>query len=218
MNRGLALFAIWATALLGLQRKTQEFALAEVRDKLEVRVAERTAQLNKINSDLQHEITERARLEQERRRLEEKIQQTQKVESLGVLAGGIAHDFNNLLVDDEPSVLKTTGLMLEEMGFAVIPAANGQVAIDLFKEHIEEIRAVVCDMTMPGLNGAEVFREIRRLRAELPVILISGYDEGGVTHGLEGKGLAGFLQKPFRFSVLAEKLQRVLSESESLDP
>ena len=72
-------------------------------------------------------------------------------------------------------------------------------------------------MTMPRLSGEEAFAEMRRIRPDAHVILTSGYNEQDATNRFAGKGLAGFLQKPFKPDVLYEKLMTVLGrDGESL--
>jgi CheY-like chemotaxis protein len=63
---------------------------------------------------------------------------------------------------------------------------------------------------MPQLDGQQVFRELRALRPDVPVILCSGYSEQAVVGLFEGQGLAGFIQKPYTIEVLRENLRRVL--------
>ena len=63
---------------------------------------------------------------------------------------------------------------------------------------------------MPRLNGAEVFEQIRKLSPQLPVLLSSGYNEENTMERFLGKGLAGFLQKPFTINDLAAKLRECL--------
>ena len=114
-----------------------------------------------------------------------------------------------LLVDDEETVRAVGKVMLQELGFAVITAADGREALELFKAHREEIVLVLMDLTMPHLGGEDAFRELRRLDPQVKVIITSGYNEQEVALRFVGKGLTGFLQKPFRLSVLRETLRSV---------
>lgn len=116
-----------------------------------------------------------------------------------------------LVVDDEDTVRTVAQRMLERFGYTVLTAADGQEGVDVFRAHADEIVAVVLDMTMPRLAGDEAFREIRRIRADARVILMSGYNEQDATHRFAGKGLSGFLQKPFNSTELQQKL-RALEE------
>ncbi len=113
-----------------------------------------------------------------------------------------------LVADDEPEVRAVVGRMLERLGFDVLHAEDGQAAITLFRAHIEAIICVLLDMTMPHVDGAETFRQMRQLRPDVRVILMSGYSEYDATMRFAGKGLAGFLQKPFRPQELARLLER----------
>jgi len=117
-----------------------------------------------------------------------------------------------LVVDDEESVRSLAKMMLERFGFKVLTAANGREGVDVFSEHHEEIRAVLLDMTMPRMNGEEAFRELRRIRPDVKVVLTSGYNEQDATNRFRGKGLAGFIQKPFTLSALESQFRQVLAE------
>jgi two-component system cell cycle sensor histidine kinase/response regulator CckA len=115
-----------------------------------------------------------------------------------------------LVVDDDTGVRVTARRMLELFGFSVIEAADGKAGADLFATRATDIVLVLLDMTMPKMNGEETFRVIRRVRADVPVILTSGYNEIEATRRFTSKGLAGFLEKPFTPADLAAKLAKVL--------
>ena len=115
-----------------------------------------------------------------------------------------------LLVDDEDAVRTVAGDMLKRAGFEVVTAKDGREALAVFEDHLEEIVLVLLDLTMPAMDGEETFRELHRLKGEVPVVLCSGYDEQDVTRRVEGRGLAGFLQKPFTWEQLMTTLQELI--------
>ncbi len=115
-----------------------------------------------------------------------------------------------LVVDDEPEVLEVASMSLKQLGFDVLTARDGQEAVDTFREHAPSIDAVLLDLTMPQLNGEEVFCELHRLRPEVPVLLASGYSEADVSDRLVSRGYAGFIQKPFLPDALVEKVRTAL--------
>jgi len=86
---------------------------------------------------------------------------------------------------------------LETLGLEALTADCGRAGIDLYREHHTDLAVVVLDLTMPDIGGAEVFGEMRRLNASVPVVLTSGYSEEEATRRFAGQGLAGFLEKPF---------------------
>jgi two-component system, cell cycle sensor histidine kinase and response regulator CckA len=118
-----------------------------------------------------------------------------------------------LVIDDDAGVRTTMRAMLEHFGFSVIVAQDGQAGVEAFAASASEIALVIVDMTMPRMNGEETFRAIRDIRPAAPVILTSGYNEIEATRRFTGKGLAGFLEKPFAPSDLASKLAAVLGRS-----
>ena len=69
---------------------------------------------------------------------------------------------------------------------------------------------MLLDLTMPHLDGEETFREMRRLRDDVRAILSSGYNEQSATSRFAGKGLAAFLQKPYRYEQLQDVVRKVL--------
>jgi len=113
-----------------------------------------------------------------------------------------------LLVDDEASVRDIGVEMLTEVGFETITATDGRDALEKFQQH-PDIDAVILDLTMPKMDGEQCFRELRRLDPDIKVIMSSGYSEQEVTQKFLGKGLAGFIQKPYKLSTLREMLQKI---------
>ncbi|SRR5579883_9769 len=118
-----------------------------------------------------------------------------------------------LVVDDEQIVRRSAKTMLERFGYSVVLAENGKEAVDLYRILADKIHVVLLDMTMPVMNGEQAFRELKTIRADVRVILSSGYNEGEAVRRFAGKGLAGFIQKPYSASTLAEKVRAVLSET-----
>jgi two-component system cell cycle sensor histidine kinase/response regulator CckA len=117
-----------------------------------------------------------------------------------------------LLVDDEETILTLGKDMLEDLGYRVLTAENGVVALEVFKDHKEEIVCVILDLSMPRLNGEQTFRELQRIDQNVQVILSSGYNELETTRNFVGTGLAGFIQKPYNLVELSRKLQGILGE------
>ncbi len=115
-----------------------------------------------------------------------------------------------LVVDDDAMIRGLATRMLEHLGFEVITASDGQEAVKIFKDRAEMIACVLLDLTMPRMGGEEAFAEMLGIRADVPVILSSGYNKEVVTEEISAKGLAGFLQKPYVLETLAHVLKKVL--------
>jgi len=115
-----------------------------------------------------------------------------------------------LVVDDEEGVRAVAADLLRSMGFEVITAADGLEALERFQNSATAIRAVLMDLTMPHLDGVESFRELRRLDPGCRVVLTSGYNEQEAIQDFLGKGLAGFVQKPFVRLDLLRAMRRAL--------
>ena len=114
-----------------------------------------------------------------------------------------------LVVDDDPRVRDVAQQMLERTGFTVLTAQDGRDGLHTFEQH-PEIAAVLLDLTMPVMDGREALRLLKRLAPNLPVILMSGYDERETNDMIsDGQGIA-FLQKPFARQTLTQTIGQVL--------
>jgi two-component system cell cycle sensor histidine kinase/response regulator CckA len=103
-----------------------------------------------------------------------------------------------LVVDDEEDLRVFMRKALEGVGFQVELAADGRAGLAAFRAADGDFDLVLLDLTMPHMSGAETFRALRGERPEVRVVLTSGFAEEEATSGFAGKGLAGFLRKPFR--------------------
>ncbi len=111
-----------------------------------------------------------------------------------------------LLVDDDSAVREITATLLAELGYQVVEAGSGGAALECLQSH-ESIALVLLDFAMPGMNGAEVAREIRSRRPHLPILFVTGYaDTEALAHADED----GIIQKPFDDHELAAKIGAVL--------
>ena len=115
-----------------------------------------------------------------------------------------------LVADDEQAVLSVVRRMLEHMGFSVLTAPDGRRALEVFREHAEEIACVLLDLTMPHMDGTESFREMHRLHPGVKVILCSGYQEQDAIQRFDSEGLAGFIKKPFKVTELRSQLRQIM--------
>jgi FixJ family two-component response regulator len=82
--------------------------------------------------------------------------------------------------------------------------------VELVREHGAAIGLVLLDMTMPHMGGEAAYREMRILQPELKVILSSGYNEVEAMSRFMGKGLKGFIQKPYGPRDLLTKIQEAM--------
>ncbi len=117
-----------------------------------------------------------------------------------------------LVVDDEEDIRIFARKALEATGFRVELAADGLEGIERFRALGDRIALVILDLTMPRLGGEPTFRELRQLRPDVTVILTSGFNREEATAGFAGKGLAGFLRKPFVTQELYGLVHSVLGE------
>jgi PAS domain S-box-containing protein len=126
-------------------------------------------------------------------------------------AGALRGSGTILVVDDEETVRRMAMVSLERYGYRVLEATTGLAAIDVFKRYPGEISAVLLDLTMPEMGGEEALRELRKIRPDVKVVISSGYGESEALKSFQGRGFAGFIQKPYTPAQLAEQIARALA-------
>ncbi|MBF0543573.1 MAG: PAS domain S-box protein [Candidatus Riflebacteria bacterium] len=115
-----------------------------------------------------------------------------------------------LFVDDEAVLRELGEKLLRRAGFKVITAADGKEAIFKFSESMGEIVCVILDLIMPNVDGEEAFKKLRNLKPDIRVLISTGFCEQEVIKRFEGEGLVDFLQKPYQYSNIVEKLEEIL--------
>jgi CheY-like chemotaxis protein len=114
-----------------------------------------------------------------------------------------------LLIDDEPAVRLVTGRMLGELGHQVVTADSGQRGLELLEERPDAIDLVVLDLTMPEQSGAQTLEKLRGVRADIPVVITSGFHAGDASMLLQMPNVVGFLDKPHTMTSLEMLLASV---------
>jgi CheY-like chemotaxis protein len=117
-----------------------------------------------------------------------------------------------LVVDDEAVVHKTARNALEKLGYAVLVAASGVEALQIFEKHQDRIALIVLDMTMPFMSGEEALTRLRSIREKVKIVASSGYNEREFRDKF-GSRVDGFLQKPYTASQVAQAVSRALTAS-----
>ena len=101
-----------------------------------------------------------------------------------------------LLVDDEQMALILVQRILSEAGYDVITAQSGFECLDLFRQRPYSFHLVLLDLTMPFMDGEETYQRLREIRADVPVVLCTGFVQQERLDRLLNAGLLGFLRKP----------------------
>jgi len=115
-----------------------------------------------------------------------------------------------LVVEDEEGMRRTAKATLTQLGFSVLDTDNGSEAVELFRRHRDTIRLVLCDVTMPLMDGWETLAALRRISPGVPAILTSGYDEADVMAEDRAERPQAFLAKPYPFDALQRAIRRAL--------
>ncbi|MGD8291977.1 MAG: response regulator [Desulfobacterales bacterium] len=116
-----------------------------------------------------------------------------------------------LFADDDATCLDVGVKILESLGYNVLEARDGQEAIEVFLNNQSEVDLVILDMKMP-YNGGTTFLELKKINANVRVVIASGYAKDQQIKEMMEKGCRGFIQKPFRIKSLSQKITNALSD------
>jgi PAS domain S-box-containing protein len=117
-----------------------------------------------------------------------------------------------LIVDDDESVRKVASRILNYFGFDIETAVDGAMGVQKFRRNPRDYAFVLLDLTMPHLDGAETFREMRHLDPNVKVILMSGFNSQEIITRFAGRGLAGFVPKPLDSETLMNAVKALFAD------
>ena len=116
-----------------------------------------------------------------------------------------------LFVDDEVTLVDTGRQILEHFGYDVTGLTSSIKALDLFRKQPDAFDLVIADMTMPGMTGSNLAREIMRIRPGFPVVICSGFSEQLMSQSLKDIGVRAIMMKPLLDNELVSVIESILS-------
>ena len=128
-----------------------------------------------------------------------------------VVSEKIAGKGTILLVDDEPEVLDPSAKLLEHLGFTVLKAINGAMAMEIFQNKWESIDLVILDLILPNMSGRDLYCKFKEINPQVKVLLSSGFSQAGQAEELLRDGCLGFFQKPYDIIELSSTMMEILS-------
>jgi PAS domain S-box-containing protein len=121
-----------------------------------------------------------------------------------------------LFVDDESDITEIGKLMLEDRGFQVKTEVNPVNALTTFRNDPDAFDCIITDMTMPNMTGDTLFREVRKIRSDIPVILCTGHSEYINDEKALEMGISAFMHKPLHCEDLVNMIRSVVDKSRTL--
>jgi CheY-like chemotaxis protein len=115
------------------------------------------------------------------------------------------------VIDDEPDIAVLAGQILKRGGYAPRVYTNPREALSALQADPQSCDLVLTDLTMPGMTGLEVAKELRKFRPDLPIVLCTGFGHDLDGSALNEAGIRAKLTKPFSVKALYELLNRLLS-------
>ena len=115
-----------------------------------------------------------------------------------------------LVVEDEESARELAAIVLKRTGFEVLEAEDGLEGVEVFRENKSDIRCVLLDLAMPNMDGDEAHRQIRKISADVPTILCSGYPEQDAVSRFSDLNPSGFIEKPYNPETLVARVREAV--------
>ncbi|HVO89762.1 MAG TPA: ATP-binding protein [Casimicrobiaceae bacterium] len=113
-----------------------------------------------------------------------------------------------MVVDDEPSLVALTEEMLAQLGYEAVGFGSSAAAAKAFADDPERFDVVLTDEMMPEVTGTALAQQIRRIRSDIPIVIMSGYVDAGMTALAQSAGVSEVLRKPLKVRDIAEAIAR----------
>jgi len=120
-----------------------------------------------------------------------------------------------LIADDEELVREMGVSLLKRLGYRVLSASDGAEAVELFREHEQEIVLAILDLVMPRMGGAVAAKHMQEMRPELPLLFVTGYDLNSSMASIGDLSRAKVLTKPYRIEEFSQTIRELLGETAS---
>jgi len=115
-----------------------------------------------------------------------------------------------LLIEDDAAVRAVTKALLENLGYGVMEASNGERGIELYGKNRDKVQLVITDIIMPKLSGRDVHNELKKINPDVKILFMSGYTSDIIQQkGIENERV-NFIAKPIRVEELSKKLREAL--------
>jgi CheY-like chemotaxis protein len=115
-----------------------------------------------------------------------------------------------LFVDDETALIEIAKDALEELGYRVTAQKNPVEALECFRTDAAGFDILITDMTMPKMTGVQLATEVRNIRADIPVILCTGYRQVAEPEEIETAGIGRIVPKPATTGDLARAIRSLM--------
>jgi two-component system cell cycle sensor histidine kinase/response regulator CckA len=116
-----------------------------------------------------------------------------------------------LLIEDEADICSAFSEAMSEQDVSVVTAQTGELGIEMYRTHKDEVNLVVLDLSLPGMSGEDTFKVLKRINPNVKVVVSSGYGDPYVKKLFKGVALVGTLQKPYTWGALVENMTMFLS-------
>ena len=118
-----------------------------------------------------------------------------------------------LIVDDDDLLVDLTEEAMRKFGYRTLRARNGEDALDIYMDLMDQIHLIILDLNIPGMGGHKCLNELRRINPQIKIIVASGYSAEGWEEATIRAGAAGFMAKPYDLKNLLNTVREVLDRA-----